>query len=55
MIEKDIYVKPEIEVIEFEIQDSIAASSVGSTYYEEIWGSWRIWKKFSLFLLCWDF
>lgn len=38
MIEKDIYVKPEIEVIEFEIKDSIAVSNVGATYYEEIWG-----------------
>jgi hypothetical protein len=38
MIEKDIYVKPEIEVIEFEIKDSIADSALGSTYYEEIWG-----------------
>lgn len=38
MNEKDIYVKPEIEVIEFEIEDSIAASQVGATYYEEIWG-----------------
>jgi hypothetical protein len=38
MIEKDIYVKPEIEIIEFEIEDSIATSLNGSTYYEEIWG-----------------
>jgi hypothetical protein len=38
MIEKDIYVKPEIEVIEFEIKDSIATSLNGTTYYEEIWG-----------------
>lgn len=35
---KDIYVKPEVEIIEFEIKDSIATSSDGSTLYEEIWG-----------------
>lgn len=39
MNDKDIYVKPEIEVIEFEIQDSIATSANGASYYEEIWGS----------------
>ena len=38
MKEKDIYVKPEVEIIEFEIEDSIATSANGTTYYEEIWG-----------------
>lgn len=39
MKKKDIYVKPTIEIIEFEMEDSIATSAEGSTVFEDIWGS----------------
>jgi hypothetical protein len=38
MREKDIYVKPTIEIIEFEMEDSIAQSANGTSVFEEIWG-----------------
>jgi hypothetical protein len=37
MIEKEIYEKPEIEIIEFVLEESIAESS-GALWYETIWG-----------------
>jgi hypothetical protein len=37
MKKKDIYVKPTIEVIEFEMEDSIAQSAEGSSLFEDIW------------------
>lgn len=43
MQEKLIYESPELEVVEFEVEDAIAASSQGSSFFgtfgsEEIWG-----------------
>jgi len=40
MNEKDIYEKPEIIVVEFKMEDSIAVSGgdFGSNWLEEIWG-----------------
>jgi hypothetical protein len=39
MFEKETYEKPEVEVIEFVIEDSIAASGNGAMDGESIWGS----------------
>jgi len=35
--EKDAYVKPIIEIIEFEMEDSIAESAMGTSYFEWLW------------------
>jgi len=36
-IVKNTYEAPEIEVIEFDLSDSIAASTNGTAIYEELW------------------
>jgi len=41
MFEKEKYEKPTVEVVEFELSDSIAVSgpdAIGSFGFEEIWG-----------------
>ncbi len=38
MQDKETYVKPEMEVIEFVFVDSIAESANGSILNEDIWG-----------------
>ena len=39
MFEKEKYEKPTVEVVEFELSDSIAASGPKGLYgFEEIWG-----------------
>jgi len=37
MKEKRYYEEPIIEVTEFEFEDSIAASNVGASLWEEVW------------------
>lgn len=39
MKNKEIYVKPELEVIEFIFEDSIAESAKGGILNEDIWGA----------------
>jgi hypothetical protein len=38
MHEKETYVKPEMEIIEFVFEDSIAESANGGILNEDIWG-----------------
>jgi len=38
MVIKETYVKPEVEVIEFVYEDSIAASAQGAWFNETLWG-----------------
>jgi len=38
MNEKETYVKPQVEIVEFVFEESIAASNVGAIFNEDIWG-----------------
>lgn len=38
MIQKETYEQPIVEIIEFDLQESIAASTNGAGFWEEIWG-----------------
>ena len=35
---KKIYDTPKVEVVKFSFEDSIAASGMGVSYFEQIWG-----------------